>query len=91
MRLHNEQINIFAEWCTENNLLFNVGKNKELIIDFRKKEAKAHTPVYISGAEVEKVNSFRSLRINITKNLSWSSHISTLIKKAQKLLYFLET
>ncbi len=48
-----------------------------------------HTPVYISGAEVEQENSFRFLGIHFTKNPSWSSHISTLVKKAQKRLYFL--
>ncbi len=39
------------------HLLLNVSKTKELITDFRKKE-KTHTLVYISGAEVEQVNSF---------------------------------
>ncbi len=52
---------------------------------------KTHSPVYINGAEVEQVNSFRFLGISITNNLIWSSHISTLVKKAQKLLYFLKT
>ncbi len=86
---YQEEINNLAERCTENNLLLNVSKTKELIIDLRTKEAKTHTSVYISGAEVEQVNSFRFLRISITKNPSWSSHISTLVKKAQKQLYFL--
>lgn len=37
-----------------------------------------------------RVNNFRSLEVNITENMSWSSHISTLTKKkAQKQLYFL--
>ncbi len=43
---YREQINNLAEWCTENNLLLNI----------RKKETKTHTPVYISGAEVEQVS-----------------------------------
>ena len=30
-------------WCTENNLLISVRKTMELIVDFRKKEAKTHT------------------------------------------------
>ena len=85
-----EEISSLAEWCTENNLLLNVNKTKRLIVDFRKKKAKTHTPVYISGAEVEQVNSFRFLGINITENLSWTSRISTLVKKAQKRLYFLQ-
>ncbi len=86
---YREEINNLSEWCTENNLLLNIRKTKELIIDFRKKGEKTHTSVYRSGAEVEQVNSFRFLGISITKNLSWSSHISNLVKKAQKRLYFL--
>ncbi len=86
---YHEDINHLAEWCTENNLLLNVSKTKELIVDFRKKEAKTHKPVYINGAEVEQVSSFKLLGINITENLSWTSHISAVVKKAQKWLYFL--
>lgn len=46
---------------TENVLLFNVSKIKKLNVDFRKMEAKSHPPVYISGAEKKKNNSFRFL------------------------------
>ena len=48
-----EESNSLAEWCTESNLLLNVSKTKELIVDFRRKEVKMHTPVYITGAGVE--------------------------------------
>ncbi len=42
---------------------------KELIVDFRKTEAKTHNSVYIGGAEVEQVDSFLG-GINIIENLS---------------------
>ncbi len=51
---------------TENNLLLNDSKTKKQNIDLRKKEAKINTLVYINGAEVEHVNSFRFLGIYIT-------------------------
>ncbi len=79
-------INNLAGWYAENSLMLNVSQTKELIVDFRKKEMKSHTPVEINGAEVEG-NSFRFLGISITENLSWSSHISTLVKKDQKQLF----
>ncbi|KAI3355020.1 hypothetical protein L3Q82_004560 [Scortum barcoo] len=60
-------------------------KAKGLIIGFRIKEMTIHTPVYLSGAEVEQVNSFRFLGISITKNLSWSSHISTQVLRRNSL------
>ncbi len=81
------RLNNLAESCTKNNPLLKVSKAKELIFDFRKIEEKIHTPVCISRAKVKQVNSFRFQGISITKNLSWSSHISTLVKKAHKQLY----
>ena len=48
-------------------------------------KAQPHTPVYISGAEVEQINIDSFLRFN----LSWSLNINTLNKKAQKRFYFL--
>lgn len=49
-------------------------------------EAKTHTPVYISGAEVEQVKFFRFLGIDIAENLSWSSQITTLVEKKENKL-----
>ncbi len=87
---NNDEISYHKELNNqESSLLLSVSKTKELVTDFRKKERKTHTPVYISGAEVEQVNSFRFLGISITENLSWSSHTTTMRKKAQKWLYFL--
>eukprot|EP00061_Rhincodon_typus_P002227 g16944.t1 len=72
----------------ENNLSLNVIKAKELIINFRKKGGK-HTPIYINGTEVERVNSTKFLGVMITDNLSWTSHVDAIVKKAQQRLFFL--
>ncbi len=56
---------------------------------FLEKEGEDTPPLCISRAEVKQVNSFRFLGVSITDKLSWSSHISTLVKKASKQLYFL--
>ncbi len=48
--------------------------------------SKTHTPLYIGEAEVEQVNSFRFLRISIAEYLVWSSHITTVVKKAHQTL-----
>lgn len=53
----------------------NISKSIELITVFREKEAKTHTPVDNSGAEVEPGNQ--------EHNLSWPTHISN---KAQEQL-----
>ncbi len=43
------------------NIISKTNQTKELIDDFRNKKAITHTPVHISGAEVEQVNSFKVL------------------------------
>eukprot|EP00061_Rhincodon_typus_P013197 g39417.t1 len=75
-------------WCNENNLSLNIGKTKELVIDFRKKGRK-HAPIYINGTEVERVKSIRLLRVTITDNLSETSHVDAMVNKAQQRLFFL--
>ncbi|XP_072105508.1 cyclin-dependent kinase 4 isoform X5 [Mobula birostris] len=42
------------EWCCNNNLVLNVSKTKESIVDFRKGKSREHTPVLIEGFAVEK-------------------------------------
>ena len=43
-----------------------MSKTKELIVDYGKRRAE-HAPIYIDGAEVERVESFRFLGVHITK------------------------
>eukprot|EP00061_Rhincodon_typus_P011784 g37057.t1 len=66
----------------------NISKSKELIIDFRK-EGREHAPIYINRTEVERVKSIKFLRVTITDNLSWTSHVDVTVKKAQQHLFFL--
>ena len=42
------------------------------------------------GDEVEMVESFKFLGVQITKTLSWSLHTDTIVKKAHQRLYFLQ-
>eukprot|EP00061_Rhincodon_typus_P015001 g42435.t1 len=73
-------------WCNENNLPLNVGKIKELIIDFRKRGGK-HTSVQINRVDVEGVDSVKFLGLMTTDNLSWPSHIDATVKAAQQHLF----
>ncbi|KAK1799191.1 hypothetical protein P4O66_007444, partial [Electrophorus voltai] len=76
-------------WCQENNLLLNVSKTKELIVDCSKKQKRHYQPVRISGTMVERVDSFRYLGVHISQDLSWSLHTISLAKKARQRLYHL--
>jgi hypothetical protein len=41
-----EEVRDLAVWCQDNNLSLNVGKTKELIVDYRKRRA-GHAPINI--------------------------------------------
>ncbi|MCI4378954.1 hypothetical protein PGIGA_G00222290 [Pangasianodon gigas] len=64
------EVEHLAAWCTDNNLLLNTSKTKELIVDFRKEKSVPHDPIHINGMAVERVSSFKFLGTHISENLS---------------------
>ncbi|KAK1792498.1 hypothetical protein P4O66_012438 [Electrophorus voltai] len=88
-RAYLEEIKYLENWCQGNNLLLNVSKTKELIVDCSKKQEQHYQTVRISGTTVERVDSFRYLGVHISQNLSWSRHTNSLAKKARQCLYHL--
>ncbi len=48
-----------------------------------------YTPLMISGTPVERVSSFKYLGVNISEDLTWTTHIQTQVKKARQRLYHL--
>ncbi len=46
-------------------------------MDFRKRQQRPYTPLMISGTPVERVSSFKYLGVNISDDLTWTTHIQT--------------
>ncbi|KAL0195433.1 hypothetical protein M9458_009005, partial [Cirrhinus mrigala] len=88
---YREEIKHLATWCTDNKLLLNTTKTKELIVDFRKGRRGSHEPIHINGMAVEPVSSFKFLGTHILEDLSWNTNTSRLVKKAHQCLFFLRT
>ncbi|KAI5085493.1 gastrula zinc finger protein XlCGF28.1-like, partial [Silurus meridionalis] len=86
---YQQEVKILEKWCQENNLLLNINKTKELIVDFSRKQERSYQPLNISWTPVEGVDSFRYLGVYITQDVSWSCHTNTLVKKARQRLYHL--
>ncbi|KAL0161887.1 hypothetical protein M9458_041283, partial [Cirrhinus mrigala] len=84
-----KEIRNLENWCQRNNLLLNVSKTKELIVDFSTKQERNYQTPIINESPVERVNSFKYLGVHITQDLSWSWHINTVVKKARRRLYHL--
>ncbi|XP_078075173.1 interleukin-6 receptor subunit beta-like isoform X2 [Mustelus asterias] len=85
---YRNEIENLVNWCSNNNLSLSVNKTKEIVIDFRKCKGE-HVSVYINGDEVERVESFKFLGVQITNNLFWSPHADAIVKKAHQRIYFL--
>ena len=58
-----------------------------MIVDYRKQNAKL-APIHIDRAVVEQVESFKFLIVHISKELSWSTHTNTVVKRAQQGFIF---
>ena len=85
---YRNEVNRLTTWCRDNNLLLNVSKTKEIIVDFRRGHTQ-HPPLTINGAAVERVSSTKFLGVHISEDLSWTTNTASLAKTAQRRLYFL--
>ena len=72
----------------QNRVKLNSEKCKELRISFVKNEPQ-FAPIVVDGKDLERVTSAKLLGLTISSNLTWNEHISDVIKKASKRLYFL--
>ena len=66
----------------------NNDKCKELHISFARFE-RDFPPVVIDGVNIKVVESAKLLGLTISNDLNWNTHITEVIKKAYKQLYFL--
>ena len=67
-------------------LQLNIGKTKEIIIEFRKKDV-TPPPAMIKGSEVQRLTEYTYLGVILVTKLSWSNNIDYIIKKLNTRLY----
>ncbi|KAK2920567.1 hypothetical protein Q8A73_000052 [Channa argus] len=83
---YRDEVQHLAAWCVDKNLFLNSTKTKELIVDFRRENGGKHDPIQINGMAVEHVASFKFLGTHITKDLSYTTNTSSLVKKTHRRL-----
>ena len=86
--LYRQGVDMMVSWCQRNNLILNVSKTKEIIVDYRVNKTTVQ-PLQIDNQDVEQVQSFKFLGSTISNDLTWSNHALLCRKKAQQRLYFL--
>ncbi len=85
---YRQEVKELAVWCNLNNLALKTLKTVEMTVDFRRNPP-ALPPLTIMNSPVTAVESFRFLGTTISHNMKWDNHIDSIVKKAQKRLYFL--
>ncbi len=83
-----QKVEQLAVWCCHNNLELDTLKTVEMIVDFRRSPPSLPLLTIMNNA-VAAVESFRFLGTTISQDLKWDTHIDSIVKKAQRRLYFL--
>ena len=84
---YRNSVEYVSNWCQDNFLNLNVSKTKELILDFRR-DTSIKYPVVIQDTDVENVQYYKYLGVNVQNNLKWDKHVKEVQKKVNKRYYF---
>ena len=78
-----------GNWCSQNKMLINAKKTKELVIDFARIHRANPNHITIDGQQIEQVDSAKLLGLTISDDLSWETHVNNITKKANQRLFML--
>lgn len=78
-------ISNIASWVSANHLTLNTSKCKFMLVSHKRSRTPSPS-LTLQDSILEQVDSFKYLGLIITNDLSWHTHISTICKKARKLL-----
>ena len=78
-----------AGWCTDNDLILNVSKTKELML-CNLRDSPVHCNLNINGNDVEQVESVKYLGTVLDEKLKFNANTVEVTKKARKRLYIMK-
>ena len=81
-------VNDMNTWCMKNDMKLNQTKCKDMIISFALEHPKLD-PIFIEKHELVPVSLAKILGMYISLVLKWNTHITHIVSKACKRLYFL--
>ncbi len=81
------EVDSLVIWYKGNDLLLNISKTMEMIIDFRRGK-EVHPPPFING-KVERISSYKFLGTTICDDLKWEANTSHIISEAHQRLHSL--
>ena len=82
-----DDLKLITSWLTHNSLSVNPSKSKYMIFSFKSQADFDYLPpLLLNHVSLERVYSFKYLGLQFSPSMSWSNHISQVIKKAKRLL-----
>ena len=82
-----DDLKLITSWLTHNSLSVNPSKSKYMIFSFKSQADFDYLPpLLLNHVSLERVYSFKYLGLQFSPSMSWSNHISQIIKKAKRLL-----
>ena len=84
-----DTVNEVHKWSNDNKFQFNLGKCKELRINFTT-QPYTDDALNINGEPFEIVESAKVLGVTLTSDLKWNKHVSDIVEKASKRLHLLK-
>lgn len=79
--------NDIHSFAINNNMRLNAKKCKLLPVSFLHYDSSVWPPLFLAGAEIDSVESFKFLGIYISSDLSCTKHCDVMVKKANRRLY----
>ena len=76
------------EWTIVNNAQVNPSKTVEMLISFAKDPPELER-ISIGSNEISRVDQYKLLGLIISNDLTWTAHVDTICKKANKRLFYL--
>lgn len=75
----NQTLGLINEWAKNNYLKLNINKTKAIMFHLRNKSYELQ-PLILNNVEIELVNSFKTLGVHFSENMTWDSHVEYLVK-----------
>ena len=83
--LLNAELSKISDWLAANKLSLNVSKTKLMIFHSDKKKV-LYPKLFINNSEIERVDSFNFLGLQLNHNLNWTKHINYILLKMSKII-----
>ena len=84
-------VNNILTFVSARGMKLNHKKCKQMMISFLKYKGSDENQIFVAGNPVEIVSSFKLLCVWISNDMSWKTHVDTVLKKANSCLYALRS